>query len=196
MKKFNPKKTQILDTAARLLAEKGHSLFSMRNVSRECKIHLKTLQYYFPTKRTLLNEVLDYVLQQYYSELNAKFSRASENMNADEMLTSFVEYTFTNNQSKFVNHFYPALWAMALHDKETAVAMDRTYTLHRQSIEKMVSAVNPKLTPRVVALRAAIITAATEAMMLLVGEGKPKHKELTGLKKELVKQCMLIAKSQ
>ncbi len=196
MKQQSAKKEQILDAAAQLLSEKGHSSFSMRNVARDCKIHLKTLQYYFPTKRILLNEVLDYVLQQYYSDLNLKFMRSSQNMSADEILTAFVEYTFTNNQTRFVNRFYPELWAMASHDKETAIAMDRTYTLHRKSIEKMVAAVNPELSPRVVAHRAAIIAIATEGTMLIFGEDKPKHRDLTGLKKELVKQCMLIARAK
>ena len=67
MKKVNHRKIQILDAAAHLLADKGNDKFTLRNVAQECGIHLKTLQYYFPSKRELLNEVLD-LFQQLVSE--------------------------------------------------------------------------------------------------------------------------------
>lgn len=186
---------QILEAARYLLAEKGHSQFSMRSVARESKINLKTLQYYFPKKHILLNDVLNYTVQLYFSQLNSRYSRASDEISADEILEAFVDYTFEENQNRFVTRFFPELWAMASHDNESAKAMDRVYTTHRRNIEDMVSAVNPKLTTRVVAHRATIIATAIEGMILIIGEGKPKHKELRGLKKELVKQCLLIAKS-
>ena len=38
----------------------------MRSVAREGGVHLRTVQYYFPTRRALLTEVLEYTLSTYY----------------------------------------------------------------------------------------------------------------------------------
>jgi len=195
MDRYNQKKSLILDSAKLLLSEEGHSSFSMRNVARNSNIHLKSLQYYFPTKQDLITELLDYTLEEYYLELNIKFARDMSKTDSEKALKMFVAYTFDNNQLRFVNRFFPELWAMASHDKDTCISVDLIYTHHREKIAKLINAINPDLSARTVAHRSTIIATAIEGMIIYLGEDKPKHKELTGLRKEVIKQCLIIAKS-
>ncbi len=193
--RYNQKKSKLIDSAKNLLSENGYSNFSMRTLSRDCDMHLKSLQYYFPTKQELINEVVECTVKEFYLSLNTRFAEYLNGMDPEEALKMFVEYTFTNIQRRFVSRFYPELWAMASHDIDTCKSVDSVYTEHRKKIGYLVKAINPALSAKTLAHRSTIIATAIEGMIIYLGEDKPKHRELTGLKKELVKQCLIIAKS-
>lgn len=74
--------------------------------------------------------------------------------------------------------------------------LDGLYRRHRRHLELLVSRVNPRLPAEKVALRATIIAAQIEGLMLFLGAGKPKHPELAGLREEALRMIVSYAASK
>lgn len=56
----------ILDTARKILFDKGYSELSMRNVAKECGIAIGTIYNYFPTKRDLVVDMMAVYWREYF----------------------------------------------------------------------------------------------------------------------------------
>ena len=194
-KKLQPTKIILLEAARSALSEKGHSEFSMRSVAKAVGVHLRTVQYYFPTKRDLLVEVLEYTLRTYYIGQYPLTRNNYAGLAPEKKLETVMGFLFDDLKELFVCQFFPEVWALASRDPDAAAAVDRFYVLHRQSIAAIVAEVRPDLPMRVVAHRAAILTSIIEGMLLIVGHGKPQHVELRGIRTEVIRQAKNIVNS-
>ena len=186
--KLQPKKIILLETARRVLAEKGHGEFSMRSLAREAGVHLRTVQYYFPKKRDLLNEVMEYTLGTYYLGRYATSRKNYASLPGEKKLETVIGFLYDDMRDPFVCKFFPEVWAMASRDQDATDALDNFYTTHRRSIAVLVAEAAPNLSEKAVAHRAAIISMLIEGLLLLIGAGKPSHNDLRGLKTEVLRQ--------
>jgi hypothetical protein len=57
----------------------------------------------------------------------------------------------------------------------------------------MIGDLNPTMPPETRALRAALITTQIEGLMIVVGPGKPRHRELDGIEDEAMTQIERMA---
>jgi hypothetical protein len=71
--------------------------------------------------------------------------------------------------------------------------MDTFYGRLRASIDGMIAGINPAMSAETRALRAALITTQIEGLMILVGPGKPTHRELDGIEEEAMIQIERMA---
>jgi hypothetical protein len=71
--------------------------------------------------------------------------------------------------------------------------MDTFYGRLRASIDRMIAELNPAMAAETRALRAALITTQIEGLMIVVGPGKPKHRELDGIEDEAMLQIERMA---
>ncbi|MDE0157509.1 MAG: TetR/AcrR family transcriptional regulator [Gammaproteobacteria bacterium] len=188
-KKLQPTKIALLEAARSALAEKGHSEFSMRSVAKEGGVHLRTVQYYFPTRRDLLTEVLEYTLSTYYLGQYPVTRNNFSGLSPDKKFDTVIGFLFDDLKEPFVGQFFPEIWALAARDEDASAALDRFYVLHRQSIAAIIAEVKPQLSARSIAQRTAIVAMLIEGLLLLVGHGKPTHSELRGLRSEVIRQC-------
>ncbi len=191
--KPQPTKILILESARYILSEKGHSSFSMRAVAKQAGVILRTVQYYFPKKKDLLNAVLEYTLQHYYV---SQYPLARQNFKKLDVINRFesmIGYLMDDLRDPTVGRFFPEIWALASRDEDAAVALDNFYTQHRRYFAELIHQLNPELPLNKVTQRAAIIAMMIEGLLLIVGNGKPLHSELKGLKKEVILQAKVIA---
>jgi len=72
-------------------------------------------------------------------------------------------------------------------------ALDNLYTRHRRHLQLLISRVNPRLPVDKVALRATLIAAQIEGLMLFMGAGKPQHPEFQGLRDEAMRMIVSYA---
>ena len=85
------------------------------------------------------------------------------------------------------------MWAMANRSRAVSKMMDTFYGRLRASIERMIAELNPAMAAETRALRAALITTHIEGLMILVGPGKPRHRELHGIEDEAMLQIERMA---
>ena len=112
-KKLQPTKIMLLEAARTALAEKGHSEFSMRNIAKAAGVHLRTVQYYFPTRRDLLTDVLEYTMSAYYL---GQYPIARSNfagLSPEKKFETVVGFLFDDTKEPFVCQFFPEIWALA-----------------------------------------------------------------------------------
>lgn len=73
-------KGRILEAAEKVLARDGYHVFSARRVAQECSISVGNLTYYFPTKDSLIEALMEAIYDRYerrYAEIGSAEGRDS-----------------------------------------------------------------------------------------------------------------------
>ena len=68
------RRTQILDTAAKLFIEKGYYETSVSNIVKECGVAQGTFYYYFKTKEEIFDEAVRYIPTILFNKLTEKLN--------------------------------------------------------------------------------------------------------------------------
>jgi AcrR family transcriptional regulator len=125
-------RARILEAAEKVLARDGYHAFSTRRVAQECSISVGNLTYYFPTKSSLIEALLEAIFDRYerrYTGLRGAGGRASP-----EWLTDVVTEMLRDAVDSEDTDLFLELWVMAKHNEFGARVLDRFY-------EKSVSAI-------------------------------------------------------
>lgn len=92
--------------------------------------------------------------------------------------------------------FFIELWALSLRDEDANMALDQLYARHRQNLARLIAKANTKLPRTVVHLKAALIAAQIEGLVLFLGHGRPPHGELEGLGDAAVDAIMAVIRNR
>jgi len=183
--KRRKRKTEILEAARNVLANDGYTNFTMRRIAAEAGMHLKSLQRYFPTKKILLTNVLEYTVRRYYDEQYSRIIDHDHIGDPKGKLLIVVDYLLRDLRNQFTTRFFAELWALATRDDDATAALDEIYALHMATFKKLIAAMNPTLSEITIAHRAAIVAMTLEGLFLVIGHGKPPHAEYAGLEDEV-----------
>lgn len=116
----------IVQAAEAVLIEHGHARFTIQRVAEKLGISPGNVNYYFPTKASLLETLILFTLMQYRRRVRA----AGENINSGtaEALGEVVRWLMTDSVSPRTNRLFRELWAIALTDARLAQSLDQFYT--------------------------------------------------------------------
>ncbi|MEN6314421.1 MAG: TetR/AcrR family transcriptional regulator [Clostridiaceae bacterium] len=122
-----PRKTEkedtsakILNTAYECLSTNGYANVSMRNIADEAGVALSQLAYYYKNKENLFGEVINMMMAQYLSEIEATLKSTAD---AKDKLSSLVKYfkELIRNNPKllrlFIDFTAQALWIPAFREQ-------------------------------------------------------------------------------
>jgi AcrR family transcriptional regulator len=127
----------IVRAAVSVLIEHGHAKFTVQRVAAKIGISPGNLNYYFPTKASLLETLIVYTLAQYRHRVRT----AGEAMNTGsrEALGNVLLWLMEDARSEHTSRLFRELWAMAAHEPRVAKAMDEFYsrsvTAHLRRLE-------------------------------------------------------------
>ena len=85
---FNDKQKRILEVAEKLFAEKGFDGTSIRNISKDAKVNIAMVSYYFGSKEKMLESLI------YYRTVNLKMELENilkENLDPNEKIDRLIE---------------------------------------------------------------------------------------------------------
>jgi AcrR family transcriptional regulator len=116
----------IVRAAAVVLTRDGYARFSVQRVAAEAGISPGNLNYYFPTKASLLETLVTYTFAQYRDRAH-KAGQQVESETRDS-LGDVLLRLMQDARSDQTNRLFRELWAIALHDPQIAKAMDSFYT--------------------------------------------------------------------
>lgn len=74
------RRTQILDSTARLIARRGLHNVRVADIAAACATSTGTIHNYFPTKEDALRAALDHYSDRFFQRLEAEFARAGDNV--------------------------------------------------------------------------------------------------------------------
>ncbi|MFD0985750.1 TetR/AcrR family transcriptional regulator [Methyloligella solikamskensis] len=182
--KGQARKRSILDAAKNILVEEGFAELSFRRIAQRAGIKVGNVTYYYPNKEQLMDDLAVYIFERW----DAGFRRRVPEHLTDKMeiFDYSIRYMIEENKRERTNALLQEMWAMASRSEVVMRMLDVFYSRMRSWIDDMLAKVNPTLSERSRQLRAGLITAQIEGLMVLIGPRRIPHDELRGLEEEAV----------
>lgn len=180
---------QILDAAADLLVKEGHGQFTMNQLAKRLGIRISNLQYYFPSREQLIQQLLQRFLNNALAEINAITSTKTT---PRKRLLSTVDYILKDQVNESSCKTFWELWSLSSRDEKIGQAMDDFYECYCNRFSQMLSSQNPEISSRKIGRISALVVAMIEGLSLMRGFGKRRHAHLQGIEKELRDTILLL----
>ena len=189
-KKSDERIRMIMRTTHEKISKSGLRGFTLRSVAKECHIHLKTLQHYFPTKNDLMVAIYQERIEKYLPPLIEILQLPEDPLPRFEMVLDqlFEVVGDLGNQ-----RFFLEVFSMAQNDDEWMQRVDNKFYKFYNEIGDLISELNPALNRKKGRRRALAMGAMMEGMMLILGDNKPERVERENLEKELRGLLLLMA---
>lgn len=171
---------QILEAARDILIENGYAGLSMRKIAAAVGITIGNLHYYYPSKKDLIADLLDHVIQAYLLEFDNVRREAGKS--PEHQFVALISLIIEDLNTRETTNFFPELWAMANHDEMAAERMDELYRKARLDINDLVAQINPALSDDEREQVSLFISASMEGLTPFIGSGKPWQEKTSGIK--------------
>lgn len=176
-------RARILATATQLLVELGAESMSFRNVARELGMSIGNLQYYFPTRASLLDAVCTEWALRWQAGANAAADSADT---PREALIRMIDYWLEFQQKEEVKIFWQLFTLSAYDDDEISRELQRRQDDQLiNSVATRLRAVHPGLGRSEALRRGALITSLLDGAGLFLGHGRPARPGLRGLRADV-----------
>ncbi len=161
----------ILLAAENLLINEGYHNLSLRKVAATADLTLGNLQYYFPTKDSLVKAMLDNSIQRYLDMFEEIRSSAGDD--PERQFKGLIEEILRDLNSKSTTVFFPEVWSLANHDDHAIDFMDAMYEKYRVVLIEVMTQVNPSLSADQLRRLAIFISSSIEGHTMFIGHKKP-----------------------
>lgn len=162
----------ILAAARDVLVEEGYPRLTMRNVAERAEMTVGNLSYYYTNKEDLLRDLLEAVIQGYVKDFD-RIAANSEQSSA-ERLEEMIRFVVGDLSTKETTGFFPALWALAIHDDFAAGEMSRIYQIERDAFVRVIAEMRPDLPKKDRDVLALFISATIEGHTMFIGYKREK----------------------
>lgn len=182
---------EILEAAKTILVEEGFAALSFREVARRTEMTVGNVGYYFPSKDELLTALAEHIFDRW----DARFRRhvPADLADARAIFRHSIWYMIEENKRPKTKSLLLEMWSMANRSRAATRMMDAFYRRMRLWLEAMLADLDPAAQLHTLRLRAALITAQIEGLMLLIGPNSLSAAELVGLEAEAVRQIERLA---
>jgi TetR/AcrR family transcriptional regulator len=185
---------EILEAARHVLATEGYAEFSLRRIAREVNIRLSTLQHYYPSKDDLFRALVERTVIAY----DEAYVRQSEawGRTARSRLAGMVRYLVDDQRRPGTHGFFMEFWGRGRRDPMSARLLHQAYRQHRDRIRIAMAPLNPSLSGRTAELRAAIVAAMIEGLVIYFAGEQPHDPALDGLEEEIERWVLRMARER
>jgi AcrR family transcriptional regulator len=182
---------EILDAAHGVMCELGFEGFSMRQVATRVGISLAAIQYHFPTKDALVNQMIEHRLDWYDESILSHLQGLASDHEASfvALIDWFVDDAASEQTAAFSFHF----WALAVNDKAANAALARYMKVYREAIGLLMRRFNPKLDHAESIARGAVLSSLIDGTMSIASKGRLPFKELSDIKTRVRNAALMIA---
>lgn len=178
-KKGRERVEQILDAATELLVEEGYAQFTMRQLAERLGIRLSNLQYYFPSRATLIQKLLERFLDNYMWEIS-QFS-VNRNVTPQQRVIEAIDYLLKDQKQEKSCKIFWELWALSARNCEVAGVMHHFYRAYIDILTEMLQDLKPEVPVRNTKQIAVLIVSMIEGLSLMRGFGKEEDSFLEGI---------------
>lgn len=181
----------ILTAAKDILISEGFAGLSYRNIAKAAGIAVGNVNYYYPSKDDLMVDLANFIFDRWDERFRKRVP--SRLKNDREIFRFSIGFMIQENKRDRTIRLLMEMWAMANHSPSVSKMLDAFYAKMRGSIADMIGRVRPDLPSQALAMRAALITAQIEGLMILVGPKRVPHDELVGIETAAVGQIERLA---
>ncbi len=162
----------ILDCAIRALTSEGAHGFSLRAVAEKAELSQGNLTYHFPSKRKLLEAMIDDRIADYGEMFRDKVLTVDQNPRV--RLDSLVRLLVADLRTPNIG-FFPHLWALGLTDLEIWKRVQKIYDAERAIFVTLLGDIDPAMPPERAQALALHIQSAIEGLTLFIGLDRLRH---------------------
>ena len=192
-RKGHDRSLSILVAARDLIVAEGFHNITMRKVAAGCNITVGNLSYYYPSKESLIHELVASILNG-YEEVWLHIIN-DDNLTPSQKLADFTGLIIEDLYTYETTRFFPELWVMAAHDPVVCAAMDGVYSKVRAVFQLLIAQVNPSLKEEAVITLSIFMSASIEGHTVFIGNGKPCRSYAPNILKLAKNAFVEIAKS-
>ena len=183
---------EILEAARHLLASEGYAGLSMRKVASEVGISLSNVQHYFQSKDLLMEAVLLMTMNQFQEKLD-HITNVMQQQPRIEQLNSAITMFLEELSNPVTYGMFFEIWALAARHPFASALMDKMIARERKAIFKLIQGLNPAISDEEYKLRATLIVAQVEGLMLFRYHRQTQKTEMLAVHAALKKSIMTLA---
>ncbi|HJV50347.1 MAG TPA: TetR/AcrR family transcriptional regulator [Noviherbaspirillum sp.] len=170
----------ILQAAREIFAAEGYGGLSMRRVAVQAGISLSNVQHYYHSKDALVEAVLLDTLNQFQEKIDSITASMANASRIDQFLSA-VDMFLEELGAPLMRGMFFEFWALATRNTFASTLMERMQARERKAIFNLIRGMSPAIPEQEYMVRAALIVAQIEGLMLFRVRNRPKRPELEGL---------------
>lgn len=156
---------EILHAARLIFATEGYAGLSMRRLASEVGISLSNVQHYYKSKDLLIEALLLYTMNTFQSKIDS-IAQAMNQATRIDQLNSTIDMFLEELSDPITHGVFFELWALAGRNAFASGLMDKMLARERKSIFKLIQGLSPAISDEQAMLRAILIVAQVEGLML------------------------------
>ncbi len=181
----------IIAMAQKIFIQEGLASLSVRRVAKELGISVGNLSYYFSTKESLLQAIIEDVISGYDEELAQESQRFPD---APPMrFKAFIRYLIEDAKKPDVRGFFYQFWGLSTHNRLAANSREQMYQHFVEQTTDLLTSVNPELEEAELKVRTLLIINALEGLHVILGSGEKFLKQFADLEEHIYRQILTIA---
>lgn len=155
----------ILNVARSIFATEGYAGLSMRKVAAQAGISLSNVQHYYQSKDLLIEAVLLMTMDMFQEKLD-HITATMDKLSRIEQLNSAIDMFLEELNDPLTHGLFFELWALAARNAFASALMDTMISRERKAIYKLIRGMHPDVSDDEYMLRAVLIVAQVEGLML------------------------------
>lgn len=179
----------ILQAARELFAADGYGGLSMRGVAARVGVSLSNVQHYYGSKDMLVEALLLDALDQFQEKIDG-IAMSMEGASRVDRLLATVDMFLDELGNPVMRGMFFEFWALATRNTFASALMEKAQARERKAIFHLIRGMANDITDDQYMIRAALIVAQVEGLMLFRVRNRPKRPELEGLE-EAARQAVL-----
>ena len=165
----------------------------MRNIASKLGITHRNLQYYFKTKGSLFQAVVEKMIN---LELKTAHDVVDQpDLSPQEKFSAFIHYSIRDHEVPLIRGFQFELWAMATRDEFAAECRDKTTTEYCNFISTLIEPLTPDLDDENRKSKAAIILSMLQGSPLITSAYVNKKLNIKKIEQRIIKEAFAILTS-
>jgi len=173
---------EILAAARAVLLREGYERFTTRKVASTAGMTVGNLTYHFPSKRQLLGSLIERTLGEYASAIEGFFADLS--VPVDRKFKALIEWLMADAATLESNRLFRELWAIAIHDRFLARAVDDFYDVAIERIVQMLCHADSSISRESAVVIAHLVAVISEGTGVIYGtrlKRKASHEQVKAL---------------
>lgn len=181
----------IIDVGVEILRTEGFTALTKRRIAKRLGISDGNVSYYFPTRESLWQGVIEYELKFYYQK-----HYGEQNLSDDDPVRRFEDFVrlwFQEYEDRELRIFFAQLLAFAEVSDFVAKQRDEIYQTFYNETESRISDLNPGLSDTELQSRTALVMAMLEGLHAVTAFKPDLLNSSTDFQEQLVSQVKAIA---
>lgn len=179
----------ILQAAREIFAADGYGGLTMRRVAAQVGVSLSNVQHYYKSKDLLVEALLLDTLNQFQERIDAITASMAGASRVEQFLAT-VDMFLEELGTPLMRGMFFEFWALATRNTFASALMEKMLARERKAIYNLIRGLSPDISDSEYMIRAALIVAQVEGLMLFRVRNGSKRAELAGLE-QAARQAVL-----